>query len=167
MGAWCAVRRAPYILLVAALCTPTAALAQRRPPPQPPARTGPPTVTQSPEQIDADADAARAAVQAFVSLEAQGNRDADTLLSTDADFILTGVKVHARPRLAGLNGIGEAAIEESDCTLAGAFAWVVIGYAFHGRTADLDERARATFVVEKQRAGWRIRHVHSSMVERW
>jgi hypothetical protein len=153
------------IALLLLSLTARSARAQRRP--SPPAREGAPIVTQSPSQIDADAAAAQAAVQAFVSEEAQGNRNADTLLATAADFILTGVKVRTRPRLAGLNGPGDATIEESECSIGGAFAWVVIGYRFAGRTTDLDERARATFVLEKQRAGWRIRHVHSSKVERW
>jgi hypothetical protein len=164
-SAWRFVRRASYLALLAAACTPLTARAQRRP--QPPPREGPPTVTQSPAQIDADVDAARAAVAAFVSAEAQGSRSADTLLVSGADFIMTGVSVRTRPRLAGLNGPGETTIEESECSLAGAFALVVISYRFAGRTNDLDERARATFVLEKGRAGWRIRHVHSSMVERW
>ena len=158
----CASASAALLLLA---LTASAARAQRRP--QPPVREGPPIVTQSPAEIDADADAARATVAAFVSAEARGSAGADTLLALGADFILTGVKVNARPRLAGLNGPGETTIEESECSLAGAFAWVVISYRFAGRTTDLDERARATFVLEKQRAGWRIRHVHSSIVERW
>jgi len=149
-------------LLLLALTAP-AARAQRRP--TPPSRDNPPA--QSPSQIVADADAARAAVAAFVSTEARGDAGADTLLAPGADFIMTGVKVHTRPRLAGLNGPGETTIGESECTLAGAFAWVVINYRFAGRTSDLDEVARATFILERQRAGWRIRHVHSSMVERW
>ncbi|MFI5279172.1 MAG: nuclear transport factor 2 family protein [Gemmatimonadales bacterium] len=151
------------LLLLALFAQP--ARAQRRPPP--PAREGPPIITQSPSEIDADAAAARAAVAEFVSAEARGGAGADTLLALGADFIVTGIKAQARPRLAGLNGPGETTIEESECSLAGAFAWVVISYRFAGRTTDLDERARATFVLEKQRAGWRIRHVHSSMVERW
>jgi hypothetical protein len=163
--AWRFVRRASYLALLAAACTPVAARAQRRP--AQPAREGPPTLTQSPSRIDADADAARAAVAEFVSAEAQGSRSADTLLAPGADFIMTGVAVRTRPRLAGLNGPGGATIEQSECSLAGVFAWVVIAYRFAGRTNDLDERARATFVLEKERAGWRIRHVHSSMVERW
>ncbi len=136
------------LLIAAAACVAQPARAQRRP--APPEREAPPLVTQLPAQIEADAAQAQAAVQAFVLQEAQGNRSADTL-----------------PRLAGLNGQGEATIEESECSLAGGFAWVVVGYRFAGRTNDLDERARATFVLEKRRAGWRIRHVHSSMVERW
>ena len=117
--------------------------------------------------LDRDASEARAAVNTFLTLEARGLPAADTLLSLGADFIITGVKVTTRPRLAGLNGPGETAVEEAATGLSGSFAWVVVGYRFEGRSPALNERARATFVLEKQRAGWRIRHVHSSMVERW
>jgi ketosteroid isomerase-like protein len=152
-------------LVLAAALSPGPALAQRRPAPPPrESPAAPPLPAAAP--ADAEADAARRTVASFLAAEAAGGDD-DTLLVPGADFIMTGVRVHTRPRLAGLNGPGEAAIEESDCSLAGAFAWVVISYRFAGRTSDLDERARATFVLEKQRAGWRIRHVHSSMVERW
>ncbi len=72
-----------------------------------------------------------------------------------------------KPRLAGLNGPGQAVVEEASTGLAGNFAWLVVAYRFTGRTPDLAERARATFILEKQRAGWKIRHVHSSMVARW
>ena len=108
-----------------------------------------------------------AVVTAFIAAEAQNGAPADTLLDGSADFIMTGVRVTTRPRLAGLNGPGTATIEESSTGLAGAFAWVVVRYRFDGRTSDLNELAHATFILEKQRAGWRIRHVHSSMVERW
>ena len=121
----------------------------------------------APANLDVDAAAARAAVSSFLSLEARGSTDADTLLVPGADFIMTGVKVTARPRLAALNGPGDVVVEESSTGFAGSFAWVVVSYGFAGRTNDLADRARATFVLEKQRAGWKIRHVHSSMVARW
>ena len=151
-------------LVLLALTAP-AARAQRRPAPV--GRESTSVIAGSPAQLDADAAAARAAVTAFLTAEAHGSVQADTLLALGADFIMTGIKVSVRPRLAGLNGAGTVTIDESSSGLAGAFAWVVIGYRFGGRTSDLDERARATFVLEKQRAGWKIRHVHSSMVERW
>ncbi len=115
------------------------------------------------------ADAARAhdVAVAFLEAEAKGDAAADTLLAPGADFIMTGVRVTTRPRMAGLNGPGDAVVEEANLGVAGAFAWVVLGYRFNGRTPQLGERARATVILEKQRAGWRIRHVHSSMVERW
>ncbi len=114
-----------------------------------------------------DASQAREAAARFLALEARGDAGADTLLAPGVEFIMTGVRVSARPRLAGFNGAGEAAIEEARTGVAGAIAWVVVGYRFSAAAPALSERARATFVLEKQRAGWRIRHVHSSMVERW
>lgn len=117
--------------------------------------------------IDADAAQAHAAAVAFLVEEAQGNAAADTLLAAGADFIMTGVEVSTKPRLAGLNGPGQAAVEEANLGLAGSFAWVVMTYRFTGRVPELSERAHATVILEKQRAGWRIRHVHSSMVGRW
>ena len=112
-------------------------------------------------------DEAQAVVALFVDAEARGADAADTLLMPGADFVMTGLKVTARPRLAGMNGPGTATIEEASTGLAGSFAWVVASYRFTARTPELGERARATFVLEKQRAGWKIRHVHSSMVARW
>ena len=117
--------------------------------------------------LEVDAAAARAAVNAFLSLEARLAPAADTLLAVGADFIMTGIRVMARPRLAGFNGPGDVFVEEASAGVSGEFAWVEVSYRFAGRTPDLAERARATIVLEKQRAGWRIRHVHSSMVERW
>lgn len=111
--------------------------------------------------------AARDVVSAFVTAEARGDEAADTLVSADADFIATGIAVTARPRLAGMIGRGEGTIEEARTELAGSFAWVTVVYRWVGRTPDSAERARATFVLERRIAGWRIRHVHSSMVERW
>lgn len=128
----------------------------------------PPVAPDAPSAgLDVEAGAARATVNAFLTLEARGNPAADTLLVPGADFIMTGTRVTTRPRLAGFNGPGEATVDESSTGVAVLIAWVVVGYRFAGRTPDLAERARATFILEKQRAGWRIRHVHSSMVERW
>jgi len=117
--------------------------------------------------LEADAAAARAAVNAFFTLEARLAPAADTLLASGADFTMTGLRVTARPRVAGFNGQGDVFVEEASAGVSGEFAWVELSYRFAGRTPDLAERARATIILEKQRAGWRIRHVHSSMVERW
>lgn len=117
--------------------------------------------------LGAEAAAARASVASFLALEARGDPRADTLLAPEADFIMTGILVSTRPRLAGLTGSGNATIETATTSVAGAVAWVVAAYRFEGRTPALAARARGTFVLEKQRAGWRIRHVHTSMVEGW
>jgi len=117
--------------------------------------------------LGTEAEAARAAAIAFLEAEARGDSAADTLLAAGADFLVTGIRVVGRPRLAGINGPGTAAAEEAAVGTAGALAWVVLAYRVDAQTPALSERARATFVLEKQSAGWRIRHVHTSMVERW
>lgn len=126
-----------------------------------------PAEVPSPPDVAVLAAEARGVVTQFVAAEADGSAAADTLLATGADFLLTGVRVTTRPRLAGLNGPGRAVVEEASMGVAGSHAWAVVAYRFIGRTPDLAERARATFILEKQRAGWKIRHVHSSMVTRW
>jgi hypothetical protein len=45
-------------------------------------------------------------------------------------------------------------------------AWLVVIYQFT-KPGEQPERARGTFLLEKRTAGWRIRHVHTSWVERW
>ena len=117
--------------------------------------------------LEVEAAAARNVVATFLAAEAEGAQTGDTLVAAENDFIMQGVRVTTRPRLAGLNGPGTAQIEQASTGASGNVAWVVVSYLFEGRTPDLSERARATFVLEKQRAGWKIRHVHSSMVERW
>ncbi len=103
-----------------------------------------------PGPLGAEAAAARDAAVTFITAEAAGER-ADSLLVPGADFIMTGTAV----------------IEAATTSLGGALAYVVVVYRFDARDPALDERARGTFVLEKQRAGWRIRHVHTSMVGRW
>lgn len=109
--------------------------------------------------------AARAAVLAFVAAEAAGDPSADTLLATGADFIAQGIRITNRPRLAAMVGRGEAGLDEARTQVAGGMAWVVAIYRFRGRGEP--ERGRGTFVLERRPAGWRIKHVHSSWVERW
>jgi hypothetical protein len=160
MPRWPFVRRAALLLLAAG----AAGCAHR------PAAAGrvPVEIAPGPDaDPGAEAAGARAVVASFLAAEAAGTDAADTLLAPGADFIMTGLRVTTRPRLAGLNGPGSAAIDEAGTGLAGGFAWVVVAYRFTGRTPELGERARATFILEKQRAGWKIRHVHSSMVARW
>lgn len=127
-------------------------------PPVEPVAMGPPTVETA---------AVRAVVSEFIAAEARGDESADTLLASNADFIATGILRTVRPRLAGMMGRGEGSIEEARTELSGGFAWVEVVYRFEGGTRSSDERARATFVLDRRVAGWRIRHVHSSMVERW
>ena len=114
-----------------------------------------------------EAAAARAVAEAFVASEARGEEAADTLLAPGADFINSGIAVEARPRLAAVIGRGEATIENVRTEVSGALAWVVAVYRWTGAAGQIVQRGRATLVLERQAAGWRIRHVHSSAVPPW
>jgi len=128
------------------------------------ARTTP--VATAPLGVDPvrEAAAVRAVAQAFITAEARGDAAADTLLAPGADFINSGIAVEARPRLAGVIGRGEALIESLRTEVSGALAWSVAVYRWTGAAGQIVQRGRATLVLERLDAGWRIRHVHSSAV---
>lgn len=148
-------RRAAFFLLLAVLAP--AACAGRAPRPVP----------TLPASVGDDVPAIRAVVTAFLVGEARLEESVDTLLAPGADFIVTGVSVAERPRLAGVSGPGVGTVRELRIELAGDQAWAVAGYGWVGRDPSGEERALATIVLQRVPAGWRIRHVHSSHVERW
>ncbi len=114
-----------------------------------------------------EAAAARAVAETVITAEARGDEAADTLLAPGADFINGGIAVAERPRLAGVAGRGEAAVENLRTEVSGTLAWVVAAYRWTGAAGQIVQRGRATLVLERQAAGWRIRHVHSSAVPPW
>ena len=117
--------------------------------------------------LEADVAAVRAAVGAFVTGESAGDARVDTLLARTSDFVVDGVVLVHRPRLAGVPGPGAGAVTDLQIELAGDWAWAVAGYVWVGDDPAGAERGLATFVLQREPAGWRIRHVHSSHVERW
>src|SRR3972149_5879644 len=68
--------------------------------------------------------------------------------------------------VGGGGGRGEGAVGEARAQVSGSRAWVVVTYRFT-KAGEQPERRRGTFLLEKRTAGWRIRHVHTSWVERW
>jgi hypothetical protein len=126
-------------------------------------------VATAPRGVDPvqEAAGARAVAETFIAAEARGDEAADTLLAPGADFINSGIAVAARPRLAAVIGRGEATIENLRTAVAGQLAWVVAVYRWTGGAGQIVERGRATLVLERHEAGWRIRHVHSSAVPPW
>jgi hypothetical protein len=157
MPRWASASGAALLLALAPACTSAPVPETVQPIIEPPSGPGP---------LGADAAAAREAVLTFITAEAAGE-GTDYLLAPGADFIMTGISITRTPRLAGLNGPGAAVVEAANTFVAGALAYVVVIYRFDARDPALNERARGTFILEKQRAGWRIRHVHTSMVGRW
>jgi len=120
-----------------------------------------------PSTVGEDAAAVRAVVTAFIVGEARGDEGTDTLLAPGADLIVTGVPLTERPRLAGVSGPGTGTVRELRVEIAGDQAWAVAGYGWVGRDPSGEERALATFILQRFAGGWRIRHAHSSHVERW
>jgi len=114
-----------------------------------------------------DGPAIRAVVTAFVLGEARGDESVDTLLAAGADFIATGVPVTERPRLPGMPGPGTGSVMALRTSVAGDYAWAVASYGWAGSNPSAGERGFATFVLQRLPAGWRVRHVHASHVERW
>lgn len=115
----------------------------------------------------ADAAAVRRAVEEFVAAEARTDESADTLLAPGAEFVAMGVPATRRPRLAAMLERGEGDIEETRVEVGGGLAWATATYRWAPRGGGPAEIARATFVLQRMPAGWRILHVHSSWVEPW
>ena len=109
----------------------------------------------------------RDAAAGFIGAEARSDEAADTLLLPGADFIASGIPVTSRPRLAGVLGPGRATVVDLRTQLAGDFAWVVAVYDWADDGGTDSARGRATMILERRSAGWRIRHVHSSTVPPW
>ena len=120
-----------------------------------------------PATVGEDVPAIRAAVTAFVVGEARLDEDVDTLLASGTDFVVDGVALERRPRLAGVPGPGTGSVGDLRFQVAGDYAWAVAGYRWVGENPEGEERGMATFILQRHPAGWKIHHVHSSHVERW
>jgi ketosteroid isomerase-like protein len=110
-----------------------------------------------------------------VSLDATGDRGADTLYTPDAVVVANArVRVAAPPgppgppaRLAGVGNGGRVTVTATTVTLQGRFAWVLLDYRWINAEQRLAEAGRATFVFERRERGWKIVHLHSSQVLPW
>ena len=102
-----------------------------------------------------------------VSLDAAGNRAADTLYAPDAAVIANARARLAAPRLAGISNGGRVTVMATTETLEGRFAWVLVDYRWVNAEQRLAEAGRATFLFERRERGWKIVHVHSSQLLPW
>jgi len=102
-----------------------------------------------------------------VSLDAAGNRAADTLYAPDAVVIANARARLAAPRLAGISSDGGVTVTATTETLEGRFAWVLVDYRWVNVEQRLAEAGRATFLFERRERGWKIVHVHSSQLLPW
>jgi hypothetical protein len=113
-----------------------------------------------------------AEVEALVSLaltlDAAGDRHADTLYTTDAVVVGNARMRLAAPRFAGITiGAGRVTISAANATVEGRWAWVLVDYRWANPAERRAEVGRATFICERRGERWKIVHAHSSQPLPW
>lgn len=108
-----------------------------------------------------------ALVRQALTLDAAGDRSADTLYAPDA-LVVANARVRlGAPRFAGVGPGGRITVAAATVTLAGRFAWALMDYRWFNLQQNQAEAGRATFVCEERPGGWRIVHAHSSQLLPW
>jgi ketosteroid isomerase-like protein len=102
-----------------------------------------------------------------LTLDAAGDRRADTLYAPDALVIGNARERLAAPRFAGISLGGRVTITAATVTLEGRFAWVLVDYRWLNQAERRAEAGRATFICERRENSWKIVHAHSSQVLPW
>jgi hypothetical protein len=107
-------------------------------------------------------------VRIALTLDAAGDRSADTLYASDA-LVIGNARVRlAAPRFAGVTpGAGRVSINAATVTLEGRFAWVLVDYRWSNAAERRVEAGRATFICERGASTWKIVHAHSSQPLPW
>lgn len=110
----------------------------------------------------------QALVQLALTLDAAGDRNADTLYTADA-LVVGNARVRtAAPRFAGLTpGAGRVTLSAANATIEGRLAWVLVDYQWINPAERRAEVGRATFICERRGESWKIVHAHSSQPLPW
>lgn len=112
-------------------------------------------------------DEVQSLVQLAITLDAAGDRHADTLYASDA-LIIGNARVRlAAPRFAGIATGGRVSITAANATVEGRVAWVLVDYRWVNSAERRAEVGRATVICELRDNGWKIVHVHSSQPLPW
>jgi ketosteroid isomerase-like protein len=108
-------------------------------------------------------------VRLAITLDAAGDRSADTLYAPDAVVIANARVRLAAPRFAGIGGAGtgRVAITAANATVTARTAWVLVDYRWIAAAERRAETGRATVLYELQENGWKIVHAHSSQPLPW
>lgn len=109
-------------------------------------------------------------VRLALTLDAAGDRSADTLYAPDAQVIGNARIRLAAPRFAGVTTGGTAGrvtVSAATVTLEGRFAWVQVDYRWISAADRRAEVGRATVICEQRAGGWKIVHAHSSQPLPW
>lgn len=102
-----------------------------------------------------------------LTLDAAGDRAADTLYAPEALVVANARVRFAAPRYAGIGYGGSVTIAAATVTLGGRFAWVMVDYRWVNLKENQAEAGRATLVCQEQPKGWKIIHAHSSQLLPW
>jgi hypothetical protein len=111
----------------------------------------------------------QALVRLALTLDAAGDRRADTLYTSDA-LVVGNARVRlAAPRFAGITGAtaGRVTITAASATVEDRLAWVLVDYQWINPAERRAEAGRATFICERRGDSWKIVHVHSSQPLPW
>lgn len=114
-------------------------------------------------------DEVQALVRLALTLDAAGDRGADTLYASDA-LVVGNARVRlAAPRFAGITSAaaGRVTITAANATVEGRLAWVLVDYRWVNPADRRTEAGRATFICERRGGGWKIVHAHSSQPLPW
>jgi len=107
-------------------------------------------------------------VQLALTLDAAGDRNADTLYAADALVVGNARIRQAAPRFAGITiGAGRVAISAANATIEGRVAWVLVDYRWFNPAERRAEVGRATVICERRGQSWKIVHAHSSQPLPW
>ncbi len=114
-------------------------------------------------------DEVQALVRLALTLDAAGDRRADTLYASDA-LVVGNARVRlAAPRFAGITkaSAGRVTITAANATVEGRLAWVLVDYRWINPAERRAEAGRATVICERRGDGWKIVHAHSSQPLPW
>jgi ketosteroid isomerase-like protein len=103
-----------------------------------------------------------------LTLDAAGDRRADTLYAPDAVVVGNARIRLAAPRFAGIAiGAGRVTIRAANATVEGRVAWVLVDYGWVNPAERRAEVGRATLICERRGESWKIVHAHSSQPLPW
>jgi ketosteroid isomerase-like protein len=112
-------------------------------------------------------DEVQALVRLALTLDAAGDRRADTLYTSDA-MVVGNARVRlAAPRFAGISDGGRVTIAAAAATIQGRLAWVLVDYRWINPAERRAEAGRATVICERRGDSWKIVHAHSSQPLPW
>jgi ketosteroid isomerase-like protein len=106
-------------------------------------------------------------VRQALALDAAGDRAADSLYAAEAVVVANARVRLAAPRFAGVGSGGRVTVAAAAVALEGRFAWVLADYRWINSQRNEAEAGRATVVCQQQAQGWKIVHVHSSLLLPW